>query len=84
MANIQADVSTNKTALMEMLMFMQYQMLPFHQLLCRYSYHCRLRRGMSDLVGRDQAVANALKKIYCTTNVKLLLAFVGIERSGQH
>lgn len=81
MANIQADGNIKTTTFLEIL---QYRNISFHHLVCRYSYHGGLREGISDLVGRDQAVANALKKIHRTTNVELFLAFVEMEETGQH
>ena len=59
-------------------------MLSLHQLVCRYDYRWGLSEGISDLVGRDQAVANALKQMSRFTNLELFLAFVSMEETGEH
>ena len=56
---------------------------PSKHLVCRYDYYGGLREGISDLVGRDQAVANALVSVYNKTDAELFLAFVNKEESGQ-
>ena len=57
---------------------------PSTQLVRRYDYYCGLRQGTSDLVGRDQTIANALVQMYHRTDIELFLAFVTKEESGQH
>ena len=49
----------------------------------RYDYYGGLRAGVSDLVGRDHAVAHALVQTYSTTSIEIHLAFVSKEQSGQ-
>lgn len=49
----------------------------------RYDYYGGLRAGVSDLVGRDHAVAHALVQTYSTTSIEIHLAFVCKEQSGQ-
>lgn len=50
----------------------------------RYCYHEGLRGGVAGLVGRDQAVANALMLTSqeCAS-LEVYLAFVNMEESGQ-
>ena len=54
------------------------------QLACRYEYYGGIRGGISHLLGRDQAVANALVQMYYRTNIELFLAFVNKEESGRY
>lgn len=51
--------------------------------MCRYDYYRGLVAGVSDLIGRDHAVAQALMQTCYTTQSDFFLAFVSKEQSGQ-